>query len=57
LTPGCRKCPARGSATGSGLRRIEKIVPTEILASMLLDPSSGSKTSRYFPRRPTAGTW
>ncbi len=54
--PGWRKCSARGSAAGSGLRRIEKIVPTEMLASMLLEPSSGSNTSKYFPRRSPAGT-
>ena len=54
--PGCRKCPARGSAPGSGLRKTEKMVPAETLASRLPDPSSGSNTSRYFPRRWAAGT-
>ena len=53
--PGWRKCSARGSAPGSGLRRIEKIVPTEMSASMLPEPSSGSNSSRYFPRRSVAG--
>jgi hypothetical protein len=33
-----------------GRRKIEKIVPTEPLTSVLEEPSSGSKTSRYLPR-------
>ena len=31
-------------------RNIEKIVPTEMFTSMLDEPSSGSKTSKYLPR-------
>ncbi len=43
---------------GRGARSTEKIEPTATLTSMLDEPSSGSKTSRYLPRGcwPAAGS-
>ena len=37
-------------AAYTGARRMEKMVPTEMLMSTLLEPSRGSNTSRYLPR-------
>ena len=35
----------------------EKMLPTGALTSMLLEPSSGSKASRYLPRGYSGGIW
>ena len=38
-----------GAEEGPGQRKMEKIVPTETLTSMLEEPSSGSNVSKYLP--------
>src|SRR3989454_1244754 len=52
--PGCRKAFSSGSqslpSASFGQRSTEKMVPTEMLTSMLEEPSSGSNSSRYSPR-------
>src|SRR5438034_741580 len=55
--PFCRQSASDPGPRFVAVRRwIEKIVPIETLTSMLLEPSSGSYSSTYFPPRRSART-
>ncbi len=53
LRPFCKKAASAASgvlqSAPSGHSKIEKIVPTETLTSMLDEPSKGSNNNRYLP--------